>query len=36
MPRDTNVLAQKTLKIAIGEDVEPKKTEDAKDPARSR
>ncbi len=33
MPRDINVLAHKTLQIAIGEDVEPPKPDDGKDPA---
>jgi hypothetical protein len=33
MPRDTNLLAHKVLQIAIGEDVEPEKPADAKDPA---
>jgi hypothetical protein len=33
MPRDTNLLAHKVLQIAIGEDVEPEKADDGKDPA---
>jgi len=33
MPRDTNQLAHKVLQIAIGEDVEPEKLDDGKDPA---
>jgi hypothetical protein len=33
MPRDTNQLAHKVLQIAIGEDVEPEKPDDGKDPA---
>jgi hypothetical protein len=33
MPRDTNQLAHKVLQIAIGEDVEPEKSDDGKDPA---
>jgi hypothetical protein len=33
MPRDTNLLAHKVLQIAIGEDVEPEKPEDGKNPA---
>lgn len=33
MPRDTNQLAHKVLQIAIGEDVEPEKHDDGKDPA---
>ena len=33
MPRDTNQLAHKVLQIAIGEDVEPPKPDDGKDPA---
>jgi hypothetical protein len=33
MPRDINVLAHKTLQIAIGEDVEPEKPDDGKNPA---
>ena len=33
MPRDTNLLAHKVLQIAIGEDVEPDKSDDGKDPA---
>jgi hypothetical protein len=33
MPRDTNQLAHKILQIAIGEDVEPEKPEDGKNPA---
>jgi hypothetical protein len=33
MPRDTNLLAHKVLQIAIGEDVEPPKPDDGKDPA---
>jgi len=34
MPRDLNVLAHKTLQIAIGEDVEPEpKPDKAKNPA---
>jgi len=33
MPRDTNQLAHKVLQIAIGEDVEPAKADDGKDPA---
>ena len=33
MPRDTNQLAHKVLQIAIGEDVEPAKQDDGKDPA---
>jgi hypothetical protein len=33
MPRDTNQLAHKILQIAIGEDVEPDKVDDGKDPA---
>ena len=33
MPRDLNQLAHKTLQIAIGEDVEPEKPSEAKDPA---
>ena len=33
MPRDTNLLANKVLQIAIGEDVEPAKPDDGKDPA---
>jgi len=33
MPRDTNQLAHKVLQIAIGEDVEPEKADDGKDPA---
>jgi hypothetical protein len=33
MPRDTNQLAHKVLQIAIGEDVEPSKPDDGKDPA---
>ena len=33
MPRDINVLAHKTLQIAIGEDVEPEKPNDGKNPA---
>jgi hypothetical protein len=32
MPRDTNQLAHKVLQIAIGEDVEPEKPDDGKDP----
>jgi len=33
MPRDTNLLAYKVLQIAIGEDVEPEKPDDGKNPA---
>jgi len=33
MPRDTNLSAHKVLQIAIGEDVEPEKPDDGKDPA---
>jgi hypothetical protein len=33
MPRDTNLLAHKVLQIAIGEDVEPERPDDGKDPA---
>jgi hypothetical protein len=33
MPRDTNQLAHRVLQIAIGEDVEPEKPDDGKDPA---
>jgi len=33
MPRDTNQLAHKVLQIAIGEDVEPEKPPDGKNPA---
>jgi hypothetical protein len=33
MPRDTNQLAHKVLQIAIGEDVEPEKPDDGKNPA---
>jgi hypothetical protein len=33
MPRDTNQLAHKILQIAIGEDVEPEKPDDGKNPA---
>lgn len=33
MPCDTNLLAHKVLQIAIGEDVEPEKPNDGKDPA---
>jgi hypothetical protein len=33
MHRDTNLLAHKVLQIAIGEDVEPEKPDDGKDPA---
>jgi len=33
MPRDTNQLAHKILQIAIGEDVEPQKPGDGKNPA---
>jgi hypothetical protein len=33
MPRDTNRLAHKVLQIAMGEDVEPEKPPDGKDPA---
>jgi hypothetical protein len=33
MPRDVSQLAYKTLQIAIGEDVEPSKPDDGKDPA---
>jgi len=33
MPHDTNQLADKILQIAIGEDVEPEKPDDGKDPA---
>ncbi len=33
MPRDTNLLAHKVLQIAIGEDVEPEKPPDGKNPA---
>ncbi len=33
MPRDTNQLAHKVLQIAIGEDVEPEKQDEGKDPA---
>jgi len=33
MSRDTNLLAHKVLQIAIGEDVEPEKPDDGKDPA---
>jgi len=33
MPRDVNVLAHKTLQIAIGEDIEPAKPDDGKNPA---
>ena len=33
MPRDTNQLAHKVLQIAIGEDVEPEKLDDGKNPA---
>lgn len=33
MPRDTNLLAHKVLQIAIGEDVEPPKRDDGKNPA---
>jgi hypothetical protein len=33
MPRDTNQLAHKVLQIVIGEDVEPLKADDGKDPA---
>ena len=33
MPRDTNQLAHKALQIAIGEDVEPEKPDDGKNPA---
>ena len=33
MPRDTNQLAHKVLQMAIGEDVEPAKPDDGKDPA---
>jgi hypothetical protein len=33
MPRDTNLLAHKILQMAIGEDVEPEKPDDGKDPA---
>jgi len=33
IPRDTNQLAHKVLQIAIGEDVEPDKLDDGKDPA---
>jgi hypothetical protein len=33
MPRDTNLLAHKVLQIAIGEDVEPEKSDDGKNPA---
>jgi hypothetical protein len=33
MPRDTNQLAHKILQIAIGEDVEPEKPPDGKNPA---
>jgi hypothetical protein len=33
MPRDTNQLADKVLPIAIGEDVEPEKPDEGKNPA---
>jgi len=33
MPRDTNQLAYKILQIAIGEDAEPEKPDDGKNPA---
>jgi hypothetical protein len=33
MPRETNQLAHKILRIAIGEDVEPEKPDDGKNPA---
>jgi hypothetical protein len=33
MPRDTNQLEHRVLQIAIGEDVEPEKPDDGKDPA---
>jgi hypothetical protein len=33
MPRDTNQLAHKILQIAIGEDVEPEKLDDGKNPS---
>ena len=33
MPRDTNQLAHKVLQIAIGEDIEPEKPDDGKNPA---
>jgi hypothetical protein len=33
MPSDTNQLAHKVLQIAIGEDVEPEKPDDGKNPA---
>ena len=33
MPNDTNLLAHKVLQIAIGEDVEPEKADEGKNPA---
>jgi hypothetical protein len=33
MPRDINQLAHKVLQIALGEDVEPEKPDDGKNPA---
>lgn len=33
MPRDVNQLAHKVLQIAIGEDVEPEKPDEGKNPA---
>ena len=33
MPRDTNQLGHKILQLALGEDVEPEKSDDGKDPA---
>ena len=35
MPRDVNVLAHKTLQIAIGEDIEPEPQAPAKDPVQT-